>query len=242
LLTELLDNQYSVVNYGTHAGACALFFLEFTANQIRNGDIVIMAPEPIWDSQKGANWLDALTFQLMEGAYDAFRYVDIRNYTNVLAAFAEYNATRLRMPALGYDNYIPDVNIYGDILTNHANHPENYSAGGQWVSFRNVMTREHAARLNRVNEMILAGKGRLYLSFSPVNRNALIDGGDTQARQAAYRDNIVRLVDFPVISIPGDYIFPGNFFSDTDHHLNSVHSADRTIQLAEDIVTQFELE
>ena len=242
LLSELMDNEYSVVNYGTHAGACALFFLEFTSNQIRDGDIVVMAPEPVWDSQQGANWLDALTFQLIEGAYDAFRQVDIRNYTNVFASFAEYNSTRRKMSAVSYNDYIPDVNVYGDILTNQANHPENYTAGGQWVSFNDIMNSAYAARLNRVNDKIRSGGGRLYLSCSPVNRNALRERGDTEAKQMAYINNIIRLVDFPVISIPGDYIFPGNYFSDTDHHLNSVHSADRSIQLAKDLKAQFELE
>ena len=242
LLTELLDNEYSIVNYGTHAGTCALFFLEFTTNQIRDGDIVIMAPEPLWESQQGANWVDTLIFYLLEGAYDAFRHVDIRNYTNVFASFADYNSTRRNLPHLTYEDYIPDVNIYGDILTNQANHPESYSAGGQWVSFGNVMTSDGAARLNRINDKILSKGARFYLSYSPVNRNALVSGGDTERRQMTYHNNIVRLVDFPVISIPGNYIFPGNYFSDTDHHLNSVHSADRTIQLAEDILTQFAFE
>ena len=242
VLAELLDDEYSIVNYGTHAGACALFFLEFTANQIREGDIVVMAPEPIWESQQGANWLDALTFQLLEGAYDAFRHVDIRNYINVFPAFADYNSTRRKMSRGSYDDYIPDVNIYGDILTNQADHPEDYSAGGQWVSFGNIMTSAHAARLNSVNDTILAGGGRLYLSCSPVNRNALVDGGDRESKQTSYINNIKKLVDFPVISIPGDYIFPGNYFSDTDHHLNDIHSADRSIQLAKDLKAQFELE
>ena len=201
-----------------------------------------MAPEPVWDSQQGANRADALLWQLMEGAYDAFRYIDIRNYTGVFSSFAEYNATRNRMRAGAYEDYIPDVNIYGDILTNQADRPENWVNGGQWVSFGNVLTRENAARLNRVNDTILSKGGRFYWSFSPVNRNALVEGGDTETKQAAYLDNIARLIDFPVISVPGDYIFPGNFFSDTDHHLSDIHSADRTIQLAEDIKARFEFE
>ena len=242
LLAELLNDEYSIVNYGTHAGSCALFFLEFTAGQIREGDIVVMAPEPVWDSQQGANWLDALTFQLLEGAYDAFRHVDIRNYANVFAAFADYNATRRKMGTGSYDDYIDDVNIYGDILTNQADHPESYTAGGQWVSFGNIINSDGAARLNRVNETILSKGGRLYWSCSPVNRNALVDGGDREKRQKDYIDNIKKLIDFPVISVPGDYIFPGNYFADTDHHLNDIHSADRTIQLAEDLKAQFESE
>jgi hypothetical protein len=237
-LAELLDGEYSVVNYGTHAGSCALFFLEFTANQTKEGDIVVMAPEPVWDSQQGNNRLDDLTFQLIEGAYDAFRYVDIRNYANVFAAFADYNSTRHKIGGGRYDDYTPDVNIYGDILTNQADHPADYAAGGQWVSFGDIMTKEHAARLNRVNETVRSRGARLYLSCSPVNQNALVDGGDTKEKQAAYIENIARLVDFPVISVPGDYIFPGNYFSDTDHHLNDIHSADRSLQLAKDLKAQ----
>jgi hypothetical protein len=242
VLSELLEGEYSIVNYGTNAGSCALFFLEFTSAQTKEGDIVVMAPEPVWESQQGGNWLDALTFQLVEGAYDAFRHVDIRNYINVFAAFAEFNSTRLNMSDGSYDDYMSDVNLYGDILTNQADHPEDYVAGGQWISFGNILTKEGAARLNRVNEAVLANGGRLYWACSPVNRNALVEGGDTEKKQAAYRENIAKLVDFPVISVPGDYIFPGNFFSDTDHHLNDIHSADRSIQLAKDLKAQFESE
>ena len=242
LLEELLDYEYRVINYGTHAGVCALFFIEFVANQLREGDIVVMAPEPVWDSQQGSNYFNALTFQIMEGAYEAFHHVDIRNYVGVFSAFAEYNSIRSNMAEEGYEYYVEDVNANGDMLTNHADHPENYTAGGQWVNFNNILSAEGAARLNSLNQLILSKGGRFYWSFSPVNKNALVDGGDTERRQAAYRSHIVRSIDFPVISFPGDYIFPGNYFSDTDHHLNSVHSADRTIQLAKDLKARFELE
>ena len=242
VLTQLLDNEYSIVNYGTHAGACSLFFLEFIANQVREGDIVLMAPEPVWDSQQGSNWLDPLVFQILEGAYEAFRHVDIRNFTNVYASFSAYNATRSRMGAETYEDFSYDVNINGDMLTNQADHPVDYVAGGQWITYNNLMDTTGAARFNRIHDIVQSRGGRMYMSCSPVNRNALIEDAATEKKQSAYIEHIRRLLDFPVISVPGDYIFPGNYFSDTDHHLNDVHSADRSVQLAKDLKAQFESE
>jgi hypothetical protein len=239
LLEEELGGEYAVVNYGTHAGSCAMFFYEFTSNQIREGDIVVLAPEPFYE-QQSSNEVNALLWQLLEGAYDSFRLVDIRNYTNVFASFAEYNATRYRIPASSYDDYITDVNVYGDILTNQAKRAETWVGSPNSISFINYMTRDHAAKLNRINDEIIADGGRVYLAFSPTNFNALTKSAKTEKEQTEYQANIARLVDFPVISNLADYIFPGNYFSDTDHHLAAAHMKDRTLQLAADLKAQFE--
>jgi len=146
------------------------------------------------------------------------------------------------MGALTYDDFSHDVNINGDMLTNQADHPEDYTAGGQWVTFNDIMNPTNAARLNRIYDTVKSKGGRMYLSNSPVNRNALIEDAATEKKQAAYVENIKQYLYFPVISVPGDYIFPGNYFSDTDHHLNDIHSADRSVQLAKDLKAQFEKE
>jgi len=241
LLESEMNNEYSVVNYGTHAESCAMFFYEFTTNQIREGDIVVLAPEPFY-AQQASNEMSALLWQLMEGAYDAFRLVDIRNYTNVFASFAEYNSTRRRMDGGSYDDFIPDVNVQGDILTNQARRAESWVASPNSILFANFMTREHSVKLNALNDKVIAAGGRVYLTFSPTNANALTKSAKTEKEQSEYQENIKRLVDFPVISRLDDYIFPGSYFSDTDHHLSDVHAKDRTYQLAADLKAQFEAE
>ena len=242
LLSELLGNEYEIVNFGTHAGAPALYFLEFTANQIRENDLVIHAPEP-FSQQQGANIFGAILWQLIEGYYDSLRHIDIRNYENVYTSFAEYNMARRNLARLTYDDYTPDVNIYGDLITHRPDRPEDYGEDFNSISFDTAyINRERAVRLNRINDMIISRGARMYWSFAPANRNAQTVNSRTEAAHRQYNDSIIDLVDFPVISKIQDYIMAGNLFYDTEHHPSTDGALIRTRKLADDILAQFKLE
>jgi len=242
LLSELLSDEYEIVNFGTHAVAPALFFLEFTANQIREHELIILAPEP-FTQQQGSNIFEPILWQLIEGYYDSFRYVDIRNYENVYTSFAEYNTARRNLAPLDYDDYIPDVNIYGDMIAHRPDKPKDFAANWNSIAFNiSYINIENAARLNRINDMISTRGARMYWSFAPANQNALNAQSRTESVYDAYNDNIRNLLNFPVISKIQDYIMAGNLFYDTEHHPSTDGALMRTRKLAEDILTQFALE
>ena len=89
-LGALLDKDYEVVNFGTTRTTHGLIYLEAMSAYAHEGDIVLYAPENS-SYMFGETTLYWKTLRDMESFYNLYRHIDISNYTNVFAAFAEFN-------------------------------------------------------------------------------------------------------------------------------------------------------
>lgn len=74
----------------------------------------------------------------------------------------------------------------------------------------------------------------VYLSFSPVNRSAVV----SEEAAGSFFDLCNETFSCPVISDPYDYILESGWFYDSNFHLNTPGSKVRTMLLAEDLLTQ----
>lgn len=242
-LEKALANQYNVVNYGTNQGTPASFYLEFISHFVDEGDIVIHAPEP-HKYQWGYNEINTTTWQIFEAAYNAFSYVDIRNYTKIFSSFASFNTSRVSMTKRKYEDYTTEtVNQYGDYIKYKKNQSSSYISGS--VTDRLNMgyfTESNIANLNRSYGMISDAGGKVYISFSPINKNSLADASKSPIRQLEYMNTVKENYNGTVISAVSDYIMPGQYFYNSDLHLSTEGSHIRTDQLAKDILAQLEKE
>ncbi len=84
---------------------------------------------------------------------------------------------------------------------------------------------KHAERVN----------ASVAISFSPMNRSAVVDGSDESVY--AFFTTVNEAFSAPVISDPNDYILDSGWFYDTNLHLNSLGAQVRTALLAQDILT-----
>ena len=73
------------------------------------------------------------------------------------------------------------------------------------------------------------------ISFSPMNRSAVVDDSDESVN--AFFTTVNEAFAAPVISDPNDYILDSGWFYDTNLHLNSAGADVRTALLAQDILT-----
>lgn len=89
-LESLLQNEYTVINFGTTRTTHGLIYLEAMGHYASEGDVVIYAPENS-TYMMGEGELYWKTLRDLEGMNNFFRYIDISNYTNVFSAFADYN-------------------------------------------------------------------------------------------------------------------------------------------------------
>ena len=71
----------------------------------------------------------------------------------------------------------------------------------------------------------------LYYNFCPVNRMAVSGNADIEG---FYRKLLTEL-DFPVLGDPGNYLMDGEWFYDSNFHLNTAGSLVYTAQLTEDV-------
>ncbi|MBQ8529292.1 MAG: leucine-rich repeat protein [Clostridia bacterium] len=89
-LESLLEESYTVVNFGTTRTTQIYMYLEAMGAYAHEGDIILYAPEnSIYEM--GEPRLYWKTLRDLEGMYNVFRQVDISNYENVFSAFAAFN-------------------------------------------------------------------------------------------------------------------------------------------------------
>ncbi len=234
-LEKALDGRYAVVNYGTHYASSVCFYLEMIAAHVREGDLVIQAPETRV-SQFGGNQFEFNLWQMQEGVPEVFACVDIRRYTNVFASFSEYNLTRSKLKPLTYEDYADCVNDYGDYFTYKKAKGDDYVKSPGVVNFDSGnLTEANAARLNEIAALIEARGGQLLLSFAPSNRNALTGKSVQASYRGAFVARMDELLDYPRITDPERMLLPGGWFFDSDYHLSTERAVTRAEMLGEDV-------
>ena len=122
-LEALLDEEYTVVNFGTTRTTHGTIYLEAMKKYAHEGDLIIYAPEnSIY--MLGECQLYWKTLRDLEGMNNFFRYIDISNYTAVFSSFSDLNATRrYQMKPLTYEQVCASKSVdkYGDRQNAKAN-------------------------------------------------------------------------------------------------------------------------
>lgn len=249
-----LGGEYAGVNFGCNVGTPAVFYVEVAVAHMNEGDIVVLCPE-IRDYQFGRNDINVTTWQIFEGAYNAFADVDIRHFTDVFSSFATFNTNRYKSAAKTYEQYntqgnAPGVSKYGEFNINHNGQTadlkkqitgwENKGGYGTVSMDASLFKQSYNANLNNAIDMVIAEGGKVYISFAATMRLALNKNSQTASVQSAYKNAAIKA--FPkaaVISDPGTYVMEKNWFYNSYYHLSTDGSVHRAKLLAADILAQF---
>ena len=247
LLEAELGNRYAVVNYGCNQGTPACFYYDVIADFINEGDLVVHSPE-IYNYQWGYNEMNDTTWQIFEGAYDAFIHVDIRNYFNVFNSFSSFNTSRYTMTPRTYEHYSSEtVNKYGDYIKEKVGSAgiqstinARLASGGQGTRDMDpgYLTQSYVANLNREFDNIAAAGGKVYITFCSVMKIDLNKASQGIERQTQYKNAVIKNIHGTVISEPGTYVMDYKYFFNSIYHLNTEGSQLRTRWLAKDILAQ----
>lgn len=240
LLEDKLGGQYHVVNYGAKSDTTSTFYLELISHFVKEGDILIFAPEPI-NYQFGYNAVNTLLWQVFEAAYDAFSYVDIRHFDSVFDSFAQFNQARLQRDEQTYSAHSEEtVNQYGDYCDFKPNKTDSYIKGKPEHSFAtDLLKEEEVANLNRCLDLVAASGATVYLSFAPINVNALTAEGRRIEVQNRFVEAIDTMLHGIRISHLKDYVMAGRYFYNSNLHPSTEGCGIRTEALANDILAQF---
>ncbi len=238
LLEELLDHEYSVINFGNVATCSVSFFMDGVADFLQSDDIIVQAPETAYGGEMGDPYFFWVIYRIIEHSYDFLYHVDdIGLYYNVLNALTEYNSYREHMEPLSYDIFCTNVDENGDITLNMPNGPDDAYFGVQ-ISFWHI-DGGWLQNLNTIHDRIMEETGcRIYFSFAPFNYNAVAgDSRDTGTHDTL--DNMLKeTLHVPVISYVWDYVMEGHLMYNSDYHPAEEGRGIRTRQLAEDILAQ----
>lgn len=237
-LQEAFKNEYIVVNYGTNAGTAATFYMEICAPFMHEGDIMLQAPCPQSDTQLGSNIITWRLFRGTEQYYNGFRMVDMRHYSRLFSALMEYNAGRIDGADKAYGMKDGGMNEYGDIAAIYPLNDPKYGWSKNSILSPQQINATWAKNLTRVHEIVQASGATVYMSYGPSNRNQYHDKGLTDEYLARVDAGYQAAVTVPFISQIKDYIFEGQYMSNSNAHLGDEGRRIRTERLYNDLVAQ----
>lgn len=258
-LEKLLDDEYFVVEYGTIRTTNNMVYMEAVANFVKDGDIVVYAPEnSIY--QFGCPELNWKLFRDLESSQNVWRYIDVRNYDNLFGAFAEYQSNRWGKPEETYSLH-PSNNAdrNGDFQNNeHKEYCPGYGATkhghftvtlNEMVNTTTTITTEislsnpdqwirldtYASDVRRIFGKVTERGAAVYFGFCPVNENALTANARTPAQQAAFDALIAETFGIGLLGSCSDHLYDWIYMykgSDgSDFHLNDYGRAINTYKI-----------
>jgi len=239
-LEEAFDGKYVVVNYGTNAGTAATFYMEVCAHFMHPGDILVQAPCTSSGTQLGSNQVTWRLYRGTEGYYNVWRYVDASQYSKIFDEYTQWNVEngRLNMADREYNTPERGMDMYGDIATEYPLNSPNYNYNPHSAVSPNAITETYAKNLARVHGMLQDAGVTVYFSYGPANRNIYQPAALTESYFKRVDAGFQKMLTVPVISTVGDYIFEGQYMSNSNNHLGAEGRRIRTERLARDIKAQ----
>lgn len=244
MLEQLLAEQgyeYTVCPFGLYAAVGTGAMLDLSRDDLGEGDIVVLAMEPVSETMSGYFGASAF-WKCAEEAPELVAELDNQRQAALFGNYVSYLQERLKIEKTGL---LPGASgVYGassfddrcDLVYDRAGNrmPLGWDTSTP-LDLKNVeISREFAREVAEYCAEAERKGARVVLSFSPVNRSALTDGSEEAV--AAFFDRCNHAFACPVISDPRDYILDSGWFYDNNFHLNTAGAQVRTVLLAEDLL------
>lgn len=235
--SEMVDthfqNDYQIFNMGIIGGTNAVFQLECIKTYVKEGDILIHAPEvasayQLYYVRSAENRM----FRMVEGNYDLLALVDMKKLSGIFKAFSFYVNGRMELEEGSYADYCDAYNQYGDIARIRTGGVDKSYTEGYTYEIGYLSTDSLSILCDAYNELKQKGV-TVFFSFSPVNKDGLTKE-EQQNRVWERFEDIIRTQleseQISVISHAEDYLYSGTFFYDTNYHLSTEGAKIRTKQ------------
>jgi hypothetical protein len=244
LLEQLLAEQgydYTVCPLGLYAAVGTGAMLDLSRDDLRKGDIVVLAMEPTSETMSGYFGASAF-WKCAEDAPELLPELGKNRQAALFGNYVPYLQERLKIEQSGLYPVATDVyaaSSFDDRCDMIYDRAGNVMALGWDISTpvdleTVVVAPEFARQVAEYCAEATCRGARVVLSFSPVNRSALTD--DSQTAVEAFFQRCNSAFACPAISDPNDYILDSGWFYDNNFHLNSAGSQVRTVLLAEDLL------
>lgn len=241
-MESLFKDDYTVVNFGTNANMNILFYLDAITPLLSNKDVVVYAPEqygPYAYHTNGNPELPIATFQGLASCYNLFENIDVSKYTKVFDNFGKYCEKSFNLPQLSWQDHNENINPIGDhaMIPSEMNSPNyRYGANGYFRFNEQVIPSEFVNNLNRVIDRTAKTGAKILFSYPPHNKNNIEKSSLNESAYDNYNKWISETVNCLLISDIRNYIYNGEYFANTDYHVNTTGRRLHTKQLADDII------
>lgn len=239
MVEEAFGGEYTVFNMGVIGGTNASFQFDCITAYLSEGDILVHAPEEMSEYQLLHNIRSEVRiFYCVESNYDLLALADLSNTELLFNNYTEYTRGRLQAEDVyTYQDYNPNYNVYGDYIVPRANSADDAAFDIVACYLPDCVNGVSVARLNEKYDRIAEKGAKVYISFAPINRNAVPEEEQTARSWEQFEANVRNGLGsrHSVISSVEDYMMPGQYFFDTDYHLTDEGAEIRTQLLIADI-------
>lgn len=227
-IDEALDGKYYIINMGSNAQVSAAAYFEWFNTLVTDKDIVLWMPEN-GNYMLGDTRFDYRLFGATCGHYDAFKNIDLTNYSGVLSAYRSYASQHMTSDQPLTDVFSDSYDKYGDLITPRKSNGNAYTYNF-WVDPTQY---KHMSSL--ISEMVSNGT-KVYFTY------AVMDGSSesiTDELFDGYKEKLIAA--FPDMVIISDYkncLVDNEYMYNSEWHLTWEGAVVRTRQLVPDILAQ----
>ena len=246
LLQDILSQNgfnYTVCPMGLYGAVGTDVMLDLTAPQLRQGDLVVLTFEPVSESMTtyfGAN----AYWKCAESDPGLLLLTDSGKRTALVGSYPGYLQERWGIWQSG--QYPTPEGVYARSSFDEScnliyNRPGNtmllgYDIGSPIDLARAEISPEFEESVRRFCEKARKAGASVTWSFCPMNRSAIAD--DSPPVLEDYFNRCAQSFGCTSISDPRDYVMDSGWFYDSNFHLNSAGAEVKTLQLAEDILSE----
>ena len=246
--TDLLEAEfedYKVVLFGLYGAVGTKTMLDLSKNYVKEGDIVIIAPE-LYAQSCSLYFSASDTWRAADGDFGILSDLPANTIGKMLCAFPGYVAEKYAYltGARTADANAPYArSAFEDETGKNAGYmtfdrPNNIMAGGYDAANLPVLGSEvfgdgFIGYLNEYAAQIKKTGATVYFGFTPLNDLSL--GENAQEKTDALYDFLRGELDFEVLGHPAKYQMDYRLFYDSNFHVNSAGAVYYTDALAEDL-------
>jgi hypothetical protein len=241
-LTYGLDSQLikdslglNPINTAIHAGIGLKYMLRHNINYVREGDVIIIAPEYQQFYGDFANGESVLLSLLFEVSYD-FYNLDLKQSLHLLGFSGEYLSSKLKIwknlksdKSIQNDlNSLDSYNAYGDINRHWSlPKPQTFTSYDLQGNFNYEIIKLLLEYKNITDKR----KATLYITFPSLDDLSF----NQSKREIKFIESILVKNGFKILGTPEKYSFNDSLIFNTSYHLTGKGANLRTLKLINDL-------
>lgn len=236
--------EMPVVNFGLYASLGTRLMLDLSRHGVKEGDIVILAPE--MDAQTLSLYFNSdRVLEAMDGSLENLRYVDSDNIFSVFGAmwgFAEKKLSYISSGTPPKSDGVYSAESFNEYLD--IEYPREYNIMHSYYDKNlpilldeSIVSDDFIDYLNDYIAYCRRCGAEVYFSWCPMNELAVIN--ESRESVLAFEEYMKSKIDCTFISNIEDYILPPEYFYDTNFHVNDAGMLRHSVDLTKDIL--FEL-
>ena len=225
LIEEELGGEYEVINFGLYATLGTKFMMDMAKDAIKEGDIVILAPE--LNTQTYSLYFNPEAALQATGGRPSMRFrLPLMDQCSMAYSYVRYGIEQIK-----YSNNqnAPDpigvyradsLNEWGDVCVDLPNNIMNngYDNNMQVRLDDTLLDEEFFEYVNDYAKDLERVGAKVYFNYSPVN---VLSVKSSQKARAVFEEKLKDKLDCELLGTVEDYVIDERYFYDTNFHLNS---------------------